>query len=483
METKSKNQKVSLARIFGYALGEGATSITMNGIANFAMLYYTQVLGLSAAYAGIALSITTLWDAVTDPVMGHISDNTRSRFGRRIPYIFWGGLALAVSFLLLWVIPGNFSGPVAVFWCILLINLAVRTAVTIFVVPYTALGFEICPNYVDRSRLQGVRYFINQMVNLVFGAFAWTLFFKDGVAADGSRVDGTMIQGNYVTMGITLAVVTMVMILLSIFATRKYVVDNRDMVVGGNSLKDFFGDIAAIFKDRLARYVFAFFAVAQLAMLLTSQIQMFAYVNYMQFIDKEKTFVHGAGMVAFALGSLSLSRLVKRFDKKQTGYIGMAISMVGGLSLFVLFSGGVVAPGQTLVVAGLTLPVATLLFGLFQGCWWGGCGIIVPLALSMIADISAINEHRTGVLKDGSYSAVFSFFLKAAGSVGLLITGWLVTAAGIVSGAETQTVEAAKNISVMTFLSGPIIIVISFFILRKYPVDRDFMEDIQKGLG
>lgn len=472
-----------MARIFGYALGEGATSITMNGIANFAMLYYTQVLGLSAAYAGIALSITTLWDAVTDPVMGHISDNTRSRFGRRIPYIFWGGLALAVSFLLLWVIPGNFSGPVAVFWCILLINLAVRTAVTIFVVPYTALGFEICPNYVDRSRLQGVRYFINQMVNLVFGAFAWTLFFKDGVAADGSRVDGTMIQGNYVTMGITLAVVTMVMILLSIFATRKYVVDNRDMVVGGNSLKDFFGDIAAIFKDRLARYVFAFFAVAQLAMLLTSQIQMFAYVNYMQFIDKEKTFVHGAGMVAFALGSLSLSRLVKRFDKKQTGYIGMAISMVGGLSLFVLFSGGVVAPGQTLVVAGLTLPVATLLFGLFQGCWWGGCGIIVPLALSMIADISAINEHRTGVLKDGSYSAVFSFFLKAAGSVGLLITGWLVTAAGIVSGAETQTVEAAKNISVMTFLSGPIIIVISFFILRKYPVDRDFMEDIQKGLG
>ena len=481
METKSKNKKVSLARIFGYALGEGATSITMNGIANFAMLYYTQVLGLSAAYAGIALSITTLWDAVTDPVMGHISDNTRSRFGRRIPYIFWGGLALAVSFLLLWVLPGNFSGPVAVFWCILLINLAVRTAVTIFVVPYTALGFEICPNYVDRSRLQGVRYFINQMVNLVFGAFAWTLFFKDGVAADGSRVDGTMIQSNYVTMGITLAVVTMVMILLSIVATRKYVVDNRDMVVGGNSLKDFFGDIAAIFKDRLARYVFAFFAVAQLAMLLTSQIQMFAYVNYMQFIDKEKTFVHGAGMVAFALGSLSLSRLVKRFDKKQTGYIGMAISMVGGLSLFALFSGGVVAPGQTLVVAGLTLPVATLLFGLFQGCWWGGCGIIVPLALSMIADISAINEHRTGVLKDGSYSAVFSFFLKAAGSLGLLITGWLVTMAGIVSGAETQTVEAAKNISVMTFLSGPIIIVISFLILRKYPVDRDFMEDIQRG--
>lgn len=481
METKTK--KVSLARIFGYALGEGATSITMNGIANFAMLYYTQVLGLSAAYAGIALSITTLWDAVTDPVMGHITDNTRSRFGRRVPYVFWGGLALSISFFLLWVLPGRFSSAAAIFCCILLINLAVRTAVTVFVVPYTALGFEICPDYVDRSRLQGVRYFLNQATNLVFGAFAWSMFFKDQVADDGSRIDGTMIQGNYLTMGVTLAVVTMVMILLSIAATRKYAVDNRDMKVEGNDLKSFLHDIADIFKDRLARYVFGFFAVAQLAMLLTSQIQMFAYVNYMHFTSTEKTWVHGAGMVAFALGSLSLSRLVKRFDKKQTGYIGMAISMVGGLALFTLFTGGQVEPGQTLVVAGRTIPLATILFGLFQGCWWGGCGILVPLALSMIADVSAINEHRTGVLKDGSYSAVFSFFLKAAGSIGLLITGWLVTAAGIVSGAETQTVEAAQNISVMTFLSGPIIIVISFFILRKYPIDHAYMKKIQDALS
>ena len=167
-----KDKKVSLVRMFGYALGEGATSITMNGISNFAMLFYTQVLGLSAAYAGIALSVTTLWDAVTDPVMGHITDNTRSRFGRRLPYVFWGGLALSISFFLLWILPGKFTAASAIFWCILLINLLVRTAVTVFVVPYTALGFEMCPDYVDRSRLQGVRFFLNQMVNLVFGAGA-----------------------------------------------------------------------------------------------------------------------------------------------------------------------------------------------------------------------------------------------------------------------------------------------------------------------
>ncbi|MCF7864784.1 MAG: MFS transporter, partial [Kiritimatiellales bacterium] len=342
-------------------------------------------------------------------------------------------------------------------------------------VPYTALGFEICPDYVDRSRLQGVRYFINQVVNLVFGAFAWTLFFKDKTAADGSRIDGTLIQSNYLTMGVVLAVATFVMIVFCILSTRRHVKDSRALPMEGNTLKAFFHDLAAIFKDRIAWYVFGFFGIAQLAMLLVSQIQMFTYVHYMQFTSTEKTCVHGAGMVAFALGSLSLSRLVKRYDKKPAGYIGIAISMLGGLALFAIFSGGLLAP-KTMWG---TIPVATVLFGLCQGMWWGGCGILVPLALSMIADISAINQHRTGLLKDGSYSAVFSFFMKAACSVGLLITGWLVTWAGIVSGSETQTAEAARNISVMTFLSGPIIVLISFFILRKYPIDRAFMENIQ----
>lgn len=476
---EKKKTPVSLAQIFGYALGEGAVSITMNGISNFAMLFYTQVLGLSAAYAGIALSITVLWDAVTDPVMGHITDNTRSRFGRRHPYLLWGGLALAISFFFLWVLPGKFSSSSAIFWCVLLINLVVRTAVTIFVVPYTALGFEICPDYVDRSRLQGVRYFINQMVNLVFGAFAWTLFFKDKTASDGSRIDGTLIESNYLTMGIVLSVATFVMIIFCILSTRRHATDSRTLSLEGNSLKAFLRDISAIFKDRMAWYVFGFFGLAQLGMLLTSQVQMFTYVHYMEFSSTEKSFVHGAGMVAFALGALSLSRLVRRFDKKPTGYIGIAISMFGGMALFLLFTIGLVEPRQILTVAGKTIPLATILFGCLQGLWWGGCGILVPLAISMIADISAINQHRTGQLKDGSYSAVFSFFLKAACSAGLLVTGWLVTWAGIVSGAEEQSAEAARNVSVMTFLSGPIIVLMSFFILRKYPVDKAYMENLQ----
>jgi len=466
----------SLGRIFGYALGEGAVSITMNGIANFAMLYYTQVLGLGPKYAGLALSITLFWDAVTDPVMGHLSDNTRTRFGRRLPYMLIGGAALAVSFYLLWSIPPQFHTPVAVFWCILVVNLVLRTASTVFLVPYTALGFEICPEYVDRSRLQGVRYGFNMFVNLIFGAFAWTLFFKDRTAPDGARIDGTTILGNYLTMAAVLSVATVLLVLLCCWFTWPYARDNRDAHLPGNSLAAFRADLMSILTSRLAWMVFGFFAFAQLGMLLTSQIQMFTYVLYMEFTETQKTAVHGAGMIAFALGSLSLLWLSRRYDKKPCGYVAGAVCVAGGLGLMLVFGTGWLDRGAVLTFAGVTFPLAVVVFGLLQSLWWGGCGMLVPLATSMIADLADLDYRQTGVLKDGSYSAIFSFVVKAAAAAGMFVTGWLVDWSGFVSGAEKQAPGALDNIAIMTFVSGPLTVLAALFVLRHYPVNRAYMK-------
>ena len=84
--------KTPLRDILAYATGEGANSLVTNGIGAFALLYYTEALGLDYRLAGIALAVSLIWDAITDPVMGHISDNTRSRFGRRHLYILFGGI-------------------------------------------------------------------------------------------------------------------------------------------------------------------------------------------------------------------------------------------------------------------------------------------------------------------------------------------------------------------------------------------------------
>lgn len=479
--SSSAAPRVSTARILGYALGEGATSITINGISNFGMLYYTQVLGLGAVAAGIALSISLIIDAVVDPVMGHITDNTRTRYGARLPYILWGGIALAVTFFLAWLLPGWTQS--ALFVCVLGTNLAVRLSMTVFGIPYNALGFEICPGYEDRSRLQGIRMAFNQAVNLLFGALAWSMFFRDQTGPDGIRIDGTTVAGNYLTMGIVLSVFALALVLLCVAATRFSAKDNRGAHLEGNTIQAFWRDLSGILRDRVAWYVFGFFAIAQFAMLLVSQIQMFTYVFFMKLPADAKTMVHGGGMVAFAIGALLQSWLTRRMDKKSAGYIGMLASIVGGLSLFVMFMGGILQPESSVSLGGLKIPVGFIAFALGQALWWGGCGILTPLAMSMVADLSEINFLKTGVLKDGSYGAFFTFILKACMSAGLLATGWFVDWAGIISGAATQTPEAAFNIAVMTFLSGPALVVLSFLVLRKYPVDRSYLKNLELSLS
>jgi GPH family glycoside/pentoside/hexuronide:cation symporter len=473
-----------LRDLIAYATGEGAYSLMMNGISAFALLYYVQVLGLSGKWAGIALSISMLWDAISDPIMGHLTDNTRSRLGRRHPYLMAGGIFLAASFFFLWSVPGVFKGPQMIFWYLLVVNLVVRTAATVFGVPYVALGFEICTSYEERAKLQSVRYIFNMSMNLLFNAGGWMLFFGDRKGAPGVLIDGTTLEANYRRMGLVLSLGILALILICFYTTRKYAADSRSSPdIRGNSLKDFLEDMRDILKDKLAVVVFAFFGVAQFGMLLVSQIQMFTYRFYMDFPDFLKTFVHGSGMVGFALGSLLATPLVKRLDKKPAAAVGVALNVVGSAMLYVFFIGGILTPQAVLrlpegllFIGGRTLPLAALVFALGQAMYWAGNGVLAPLTTSMIADISEINKLRSGILKDGSYSAVFSFFYKGATSLGLLATGLILDGAGIIPEAAVQTAAASKNVALLTFVSGPVLALLALGIMQAYPVDRRYME-------
>jgi len=476
----SKN--LSKRDLWGYASGETVNSVAMNGVSNFALLFYTQVMGMSPELAGLALFVAFLWDAVTDPVMGTITDRTNTRFGRRHPYMLVGGVAFSLAFAALWLIPESFQGEKALFTYLLVMNVVVKTAFTVFVVPYTALGFEMCKTYADRARLQGVRYGFNMFVNIVTGGFGWVLFFPDGEAADGTLIDGTKIEANYHTMGVVLGAVTLLLILFCVFVTYKHVKENEleNAPPAGEgvaaSVKAFLHDIRDVYSDKLVWFVFGFFGLAQFSMLVVSQVQMFTYVEYMQFTAFEKTFVHTGGMVAFAIGSLVLGSMVSRFDKKKTGYAAMAVASAGGLGLYAVFIGGLLDPQATIG----SLPIAVGVFGALQMMWWGGCGVLVPLATSMIADLSEMKKWQTGEVTEGRYAAGFSFFLKLAVSLGLFVTGYVLKFAGYVSGADAQAPDAINNVAVATFVAGPILMVFSFAVLRLYPITHESMSTLRR---
>lgn len=477
MTNKKNRERLPARELWGYASGEGVNSIAINGISNFALLFYTQVMGMSPELAGLALFVATLWDAISDPVMGTVTDHTNTRFGRRHPYMLVGGAVFSLAFMALWLIPDAFRGEDALFMYLLVMNLVVKTGFTVFVVPYTALGFEMCKSYDDRARLQGIRYGFNMFVNIVTGGFAWVLFFPDGEAADGTMIDGTKIEANYANMGIVLGLVTLALIVFCIVVTYKYAhlgparkhASAQSGVVTG--LKAFFHDIRDVGSDKLVWFVFAFFGLAQFSMLVVSQVQMFTYVEYMQFTAAEKTIVHTGGMVAFAFGSLVLGSLVRRMDKKKTGAIAMSIASAGGLGLYAVFILGQLDPQAEIG----SFPIAVPVFGVLQMMWWGGCGVIVPLATSMIADLSELKKWQTGEVTEGRYAAGFSFFLKLAISLGLFVTGYILKFVGYESGAEVQAPDVVENLAVATFIFGPFLMLLSYAVLRLYPVTHESM--------
>jgi len=489
MNVAASFKKLKLRELWGYASGEGASSITMNGIANYAMLFYTQILGMSPELAGIAFGIGTIYDAFTDPVMGTVSDRTRNRFGRRHPYMLIGGLLLAALFFFLWFVPESFQGEKRLFGYLVGINILIKTAFTVFVVPYTALGFEMSATDDDRARVQGVRCGFNMIINIVFGGLGWILFFPDGKAADGTKIDGTKIAENFNGMGIILTACAALLVLFCVFVTYKFSDKGLVKVEGeakGDHLKAFIHDLKDVYSDKLVWFVFGFFGLAQFSMMVVSQVQMFTYVEYMRFSALEKTFVHTGGMVGFMLGSLLLGGLVKRLDKKKTGYLAMIIGSAGCLALLAIFSGGLMEPKAVQLFVdykGEAFHLSAVVFGVLQTLWWGGCGILVPLAMAMIADLSALKKLKTGEVTEGRYAAGFSFFMKAATALGLFVTGYILKGVGYVSGAEKQSADTLDNLALMTFIVGPILMAVSFLVLRKYPITHETMNELRAQYG
>jgi GPH family glycoside/pentoside/hexuronide:cation symporter len=171
--------------------------------------------------------------------------------------------------------------------------------------------------------------------------------------------------------------------------------------------------------------------------------------------------------------------LVRRYNKKGAVFIGVFVSVFGNFALSSLFLTGFLTPGASIELAGFNVPFALYIFTFLHGCYWMGNGVLFPVALSMMADISEINEIETGINKDGSYSAVYSFTLKASSSFGILFSMVCLKLVGFIAG-ESQTEQVAWRLGAATLLAGPIISLIALGLIRKYPVTKALIESIRQ---
>lgn len=468
--SQNKLRTCSTVDMIGYSMGDIANSLVLCSLAAFAMLFYTKALGLNPVWAGIIMASSTCWDAISDPIMGHISDNTRSKYGRRHPYMLVGGVMMVVTFFFFWTVPGPFLvNKVLLITYLTAINIMLRTAYTIYVVPFTALGFEICQDYTGRTKLQSIKTIIIMLANLSGPAMAWSLFFKE---VDGAP-RALSVSSNYLKMSTVFSLVSLAAILFMFFYTKKNIRDSRTMKLSGATVKDFFIDMKEIIMDRYFRWVFVYVFSVLIGIVLVSSLQMYVYEDYMKLGPVQKTFTHGGTMVGMMLGASFASIFARCLDKKGAVYIGGFLSTISGIGLAGLFLLKILEPGEV---------PAVIVFALLNGLYWFGNGIMFPVAASMIADISEINEIKTGINKDGAYAAVYSFANKLSQSAGILVAGICLTAIGFVDGVNVvQTPEVVMRLFVFTFVVGPLISLIALTIIKLYPVNKGLLQKIRAG--
>lgn len=383
------------------------------------MIVLNLGLGMNPALVGLLGAIPRLFDAIIDPIVGYMSDHTRSRWGRRRPFIFWGAITSGITFALLWQLPVARS-ETFVFWYFLIGSLIFYVAYAFFATPWVALGYELTPDYHERTRLMGVQNFLGQLAYMVSPWFLWIMSKKEWF---DDQISGAAALA--ILIGAIAAVVGVLPALLLHERFQQAPAEPESTMTLRASVLDFFHGFKTTISSRpFLKLCAATFLVFN-GFILISSFQFYVIIYYVFGGDQEL----GAEYAGYAgtLGAVStflvifiVTWLGTRFGKRKAFVVSTLISMVGyGLKLFAY------NPAMPLLIL---LPAPLMAFGL------GGLFTLMP---SMIADVVDLDELSTHQRREGMYGSIFWWVVKlgmavalAGGGVLLNVTGFDVELAG-----------------------------------------------------
>tara|TARA_B100001057_G_scaffold152951_1_gene153115 strand:+ start:1196 stop:2650 length:1455 start_codon:yes stop_codon:yes gene_type:complete len=465
--------KVGLGSKLAYGFGSIAFGVKNNGFDYFLLFFYSQVMGVSASLVSAALAIALVFDAVSDPLIGFFSDNTRTRWGRRHPYMYGAAVPVTLCYFFLWNPPGQLSGD-ELFPFLVAISILVRTLITVYEIPSSALVAEITDDYDERTSLLSFRYFFGWSGGTLMATIATLVLLVP--TADIS--DGMFNVAGYQQMGVVAAGFIFVAIMASALGTHS-LIPNLKAPPPKRALS-----IVTIYKeiiDTLATRSFAaLFLSAMFGAIATGVVAALAYLLY--------TFLWG-------------------FTAKQIGFISASVVISAVLALFISpvisktlgKKRGAIAVG-ILAFTVNPAPIVLRLFGLMPE---NGDPLLFPLYLviivvdvaliivyqtlgsSMIADLVEDAEVRTNKRSEGVFFASVTFIRKTTQGLGVVAAGWLLSSSGFPEGATPDEVPMSVVLDLAMVYVPAVVLLWSLMIVcvSLYQVDRSKHEENLQTLG
>lgn len=442
-ETRASD-KTTWAERIGFATGTLPFNFGASGINTIAYPIYNIVLGMSPTLIGIVLAIARIWDAVTDPVMGSISDNFRSKWGRRRPFIAVGAILCAIAFPAIWFVPTGWSTGWA-FSYFLATTLVFFTAFTVYGVPYLTLGYEMSTDSNERVRITAVRAVVSKLtffiVPWVFSLAQLPVFES---TIQGMRTLGLVIGGLFILLAIPTVLLTR-----ERYAKRAAAQVKVPLVAG----------MRLTLKNRPFRYLVGIV----LGMLVGTNLvaQLGIYVNsYHVFAGdtvagamlhaKSQTLYAVAGMISVPI----VSRLAIRHGKLRVIRWCLGFGILASISKYFCYSRE---------IPELQYLSMLLLSPSFSGFW--------VLVDPMKADVADYDEHQSGLRREGMYAAMANWFEKAILTFAILASGMVLDLSGFdVAKGGMQSPQAIESLRLIFAGVPALVLGISLWLTIRYPL-------------
>lgn len=446
-----------------YGAGDMGPAITANILAFFLLLFFTNVAGLNAGLAGWILMVGKVWDAVNDPLVGVLSDRTRSRLGRRLPWMLWGAIPFGLFFFLQWCVPQFSADRTTNQWSLfiyyVIISVLFNMAYTAVNLPYTALTAEITQDYNERTKLNSFRFAFS------IGGSILSLFLAQGIFAIVPAPDGDLTR-RYAILGGICTVLSVLPLYWCVFGIKKRVLQaERRRLDGGVSEElPFREQLGIAFSNRPFLYVIGIYFCSWLAVQVTATIIPYFVINWMRaeshFITVLLTVQITALLMLFVWQRVSQSQ-----GKKAVYFMGMGLWIMAQAGLFFLQPGQLVLMYILAVMAGFGVSTAYL----------------VPW--SMVPDVIELDELQTGQRREGVFYAFMVLLQKIGLAVSLLLLGQGLAFAGFQERLPGQPapLQPDSALTAIRIAIGPlptVALLLGLVLAYFYPITRDVHANI-----
>jgi GPH family glycoside/pentoside/hexuronide:cation symporter len=470
--TTDPRDRISL--IHRAAYGAGAFVNNLLAAASGGMMIVLNLgLGMNPALVGLLGALPRLTDAFTDPLMGFISDNTRSRWGRRRPYIFGGALAAGILFALLWQLPRGQSETFYFVW-FLSGSILFYMGYTVFATPWVALGYELTPDYNERTRLMGTQNFIGQLAYVVSPWFLWIMTYKGFFADQVSGAAGLAIIVAAVAMGLgVLPALVLRERMLDVAVAEAAGSRDGSGEAGGmrRSLVRFFrGFATTLSSGPFLMLCLATFLVFNGFMLISS-FQYYVIIYYVAAGDqavgaKYAGYAGTVGAICTFLVVAFVTWLATRIGKRRAFFVSTGLSMVGYAMKWICYN-----PRLPLLVVA---PAPLLAFSL------GGLFTLMP---SMIADVVDTDELKTHQRREGMFGSIFWWTVKLGMAAALAGGGYLLNATGF--DVALGGAQAPRSIILLRLCDAGIPIVtsaVAIWAVWRFPITEARAGEVRREL-